>query len=181
MAAKSLRQNDGQVLKDAVFARMGVIIGWIGIFLWTLLALGGFSTLFARETHENPADYYMPYVCVVLVGLHIWRLVSSKRKNCLIRDFRSYCAILAHEPDKSIPDLAATLHLPVEDVEKRIKAMCDRHYFNGYFDFARKRMVFSADTDGRTVVHCPGCGAANAILTSGDACRYCGAPLSIKH
>ncbi len=179
MEKKPAKQNSGRVLKDAVFSRIGAIYAWVCIVFWAIIAIEGFVSLASDAVHENPADYYMPYVCVALAGLHVWMLLSAKRKGRLVRDFRAYCVVLAQEPDKSISDLAATLNLPEKEVEDQIKKMCARSYFNGYIDFKRRRMVFAGDKEGLTLVHCPGCGAAAAIAQTGDVCRYCGAPLKL--
>ena len=181
MVRNPTRHNAQRVLTDTWFARLKRVIAWLGIVFWLIISIGGFSDLVHKEVHENTADYYMPYVSIALAGLHVWMLFSAGRRARLVRDFRAYCAVLAQEPDKSIPDLAAALNRPMEEVEAQIKRMCARGYFNGYVDWQRRRMVFSTDTKGFTVVHCPGCGAATAILTTGDVCRYCGAPLTIQH
>ena len=174
-------QNNGRVLWDAVFARIGVIFAWFFIVFWAIICIGGFVSLFTEIVHENSADYYMPYVALALSALHVRMLLSAKRTKRLISDFRTYCAVLAQEPDKSIPDLAAALNLPPKEVENQLKKMCSRSYFNGYIDYKRQRMVFSQGADEVTLVYCPGCGAANAVSTAGAVCRYCGAPLPVKH
>ena len=178
----SAQQNNGRVLWDAVFSRVGVAVAWILIVFWAVISIGGFASLITEKVHENSADYYMPYVAVGLTLLHVRMLLSAKRTGRLVRDFRAYCAVLAQEPDKSIPDLAATLNLPPREVEEQLKKMCGRSYFNGYIDFKRQRMVFpESEGEGIAVVSCPGCGAANAVSSAAAVCRYCGAPLAPKH
>ncbi len=41
---------------DLWMARIGRVIAWAGIILWTMLAIAGFSMLFGEKTHETPAD-----------------------------------------------------------------------------------------------------------------------------
>jgi hypothetical protein len=155
------------------------VIAWAGLVLWTILAIAGFSMLFGEKSHENPADYYMPYVSVGLAALNGLALLSIRRRHALLSDFRRYCAVFVREPGKSIPDLAATLGVPEETAMRQLEKMCKRRYFNGYIDYKRQCMVFTGSQDEATsdVVYCPGCGARNAIVRMGDVCRYCGVPL----
>ena len=114
------------------------------------------------------------------VAFAIPLLLASRKTKRLIRDFRLYGPVLAHEPDKSVPQLAKTLNKPLEEVQGQLSEMCRRGYFNGYLDHQRQQLVFAAQP--QTPVHvryCPGCGAKNAIKKTGDACRYCGAPLNV--
>ncbi len=109
MAAKRGQQNAFRVLMDTFTGRLGGVIAWIGLILWAVLAIAGFSTLLSEKTHENPAEYYMPYACVGLAALNGWALVSIGRRRALLSVFRRYCAVFVKEPDKSIPDLAAAV------------------------------------------------------------------------
>ena len=187
MAAKQGQQNTFRVLIDTWMGRLGRVIAWAGLILCAVFAIAGFATLLSEKSHENPADYYMPYVCVGLAALNGWALVSIGRRRALLSDFRRYCAVFAREPDKSIPDLAAALGIPAEKVMLSLEKMCRRGYFNGYIDHRTKRMVFThysspKDTEkpDLNVIQCSGCGALNAIEKTGDACRYCGTPLELQ-
>ena len=184
MAAKQGQQNAFRVRMDAWMGRLGGAIAWTGLILWAVFAIAGFSSLLSEKSHDNPADYYMPYVCVGLAALNGWALISIGRRRALLSDFRRYCAVFAREPDKSIPDLAAAVGVPAEKVMRQLEKMCRRGYFNGYIDHRTKQMVFSnyrypenTEKPDLNVIQCPGCGALNAIAKTGDGCRYCGAPL----
>ena len=52
-------------------------------------------------------------------------------------------------------------------------------YMLSVSDYQKRSMEFDPAGD-RYVARCPGCGAATAIFRTGDACRYCGAPLVRK-
>ncbi len=121
----------------------------------------------------------MPYVSVGLAALNGWALFSIRRLRMLLSDFGRYCAIFAREPEKSIPDLAATAGVSEETALRQLEKMCRRRYFNGYIDHKRQCMVFAAPQADAVpdVVYCPGCGARNAVARTGDVCRYCGVPL----
>ena len=179
MAAEREQQNTFRVRLDTWMDHLGRVIAWIGLVFWITLAIAGFATLFAESSHENPADYYMPYVCVGLAALNGWALLSIRRRHALLSDFRRYCAVFVREPGKSIPDLAATLGVPEETVMRQLEKMCGRRYFNGYIDHSRSCMVFAGRQNEAApdVVYCPGCWARNLVSQTGSACRYCGAPL----
>ena len=187
MTEKMEQQNTSRVLLDTWMDHLGRVIAWAGLVFWITFAIAGFATLFGETSHENSADYYMPYVCVGLAALNGWALVSIGRRRALLSDFRRYCAVFAREPDKSIPDLAAALGIPAEKVMLSLEKMCRRGYFNGYIDHRTKRMVFThysypkdAEKPDLNVIQCPGCGALNVIEKTGDACRYCGTPLELQ-
>ena len=179
MVAEREQQNTFRVLLDTWMDHVGRVIAWIGLVSWITLAIAGFVTLFGESSHENPADYYMPYVCVGLAALHGWALLSIRRRHALLSDFRRYCAVFVREPGKSIPDLAATLGVSEETVMRQLEKMCRRRYFNGYIDHSRSCMVFARQQNETApdVVYCSACGARNLVRQTGDACRYCGAPL----
>ena len=179
MTAKKERQNTFRVLLDTWMDHLGRVIAWVGLIFWITFAIAGFATLFGETSHENPADYYMPYVCAGFAALNGWALLSICRRHALISDFRRYCAVFVREPGKSIPDLAATLGVSEETVTRQLEKMCKRRYFNGYMDHGRICMVFAGQQEVAIpdVVYCPGCGARNVVKQTGDACRYCGAPL----
>ena len=119
-------------------------------------------------------------IFVYLVGMLIIGFLASRKTKRLIKDFRLFCPVLAHEPDKFVPQLAATLNKPLVEVKSQLIEMCRRGYFNGYLDHQRQQLVFAAQSSSPLHVrYCPGCGAKNAIKKTGDACRYCGAPLNV--
>ncbi len=179
MTAEREQQNTFRVLLDTWLDRLGGVIAWIGLIFWAVLAIAGFGTLFGETSHANSADYYMPFVCVGFAALNGWALFSIRRRHALLSDFRRYCAVFVQEPGKSIPDLAAALGVSEENVMHQLEKMCKRRYFNGYIDHSRKCMVFANRQDEAIpdVVYCYGCGARNVVAKTGEACRYCGAPL----
>ncbi len=179
MTAEREQQNAFRVLLDTWLDRLGRIVAWVGLVFWAVIAVAGFVMLFGESTHDNSADYYMPFVCFGLAALNGWALLSIRRRHALLSDFRRYCAVFAREPDKSIPDLAAALGVSEDAAMTQLKKMCMRRYFNGYIDHSRKCMVFAGQQGEAIpdVVYCSGCGARNVIAQTGDACRYCGAPL----
>jgi hypothetical protein len=179
MTAERVQQNAFRVLLDTWLDRLGRIIAWVGLVFWAVIAVAGFVMLFGESTHDNSADYYMPFVCFGLAALNGWALLSIRRRHALLSDFRRYCAVFVREPGKSIPDLAATLGVSEETVMRQLEKMCRRRYFNGYIDHSRSCMVFAGrqNETAPDVVYCSGCGARNLVSQTGDACRYCGAPL----
>ena len=179
MNVKREQQNTFRVLLDTWIDHLGRVIAWVGLVFWVILAIAGFGMLLGETSHDNSADYYMPYICVALAALNGWALLSIRRRHALLSDFRRYCAVFVREPEKSIPDLAATLGVSEETVMEQLKKMCKRRYFNGYIDHSRKCMVFAGQQEAAIpdVVYCPGCGARNVVAQMGDVCRYCGAPL----
>ena len=177
MADKSPQQNAGRILKDTRQARVRRALGWTGLIFWLLISIAMFFKLFSEPTHENPADYYMPYVSLALAGLHAWMLLSSKRISRLIQDFRLYCGVLSREPEHSAAQISRILNQPLEKVMSDLQEMCKRGYFNGYLDHQSQCVVFNHQPAETNVVYCPGCGARNAISRAGDRCRYCDSPL----
>ena len=172
------QKNTSRVLRDQWFVRVGRVFAWTWAVFWALIGLVGLGELLTGRA-ENSTDVIMPFICLALAGLHIWLIVLIRRIHGLLQDFRLYCAVFAREPDKSIPDLAASLNLPEQAVMDRLQRMCRRGYFNGYIDYRLQRMIFDAPREQSQVVYCPGCGARSVISRQGAACPYCGAPLQL--
>ena len=174
------QQNRFRIFLDTWLARIGSLFGWAWMVFWGLIGLVGFGEIFI-EGPEDALDIVMPFLCLFLAFLHFLLIRSARITKQLIADFRVYCAIFAKEPDKSIPEMAKTVNAPLSAVQDQLKKMCRRGYFNGYIDYQSQRMVFpGGETDGGdvTILHCPGCGAPNAVSDKGGTCRYCDAPLT---
>ncbi len=180
------RQNRFRIFLDIWLARIGSLFGWVLLVFWLVPGVYGLFEILLGKA-ESTADLAMPWICFGLAFLHYLVIRSARKTKALIADFRLYCAVFAHSPEKSIPDLAETLNVPKEEAMKRLKEMCRRGYFNGYIDYSRQQMRFAsspapkgaAENQPKTVVYCPGCGARNAIVHSGDTCQYCESPLNL--
>ena len=183
MANKSYRPF--RITLDLWLARFGSVFGWVWMIFWIVPGVYGLFEVILGKA-ETTADFVMPWICFGLAFPHYLIIRSARKTRALIADFRVYCAVFAQEPDKSIPEAAKALKEPVETVFRQLKEMCGRGYFNGYIDHRTQRMVFPGCEQeqtggGVTVVHCPGCGAPNAVSSGGGACRYCDAPLFAPH
>ena len=176
----SIQNNPVRIGLDLWLARFGSVFAWFWMIFWIMLGLVGLGEMIGGKASE-PVDFVMPFVSLALGAAHLLLLRACRKTKKLIADFRLYCAVFAREPDKSVPDLAGTLGISLEEAMGRLQEMCRRGYFNGYIDHQKQRMQFYAAEDQQNlyVAYCPGCGAKTAIQQAGDACRYCGAPLHL--
>ena len=163
-------QRKGRVMLDIILARVGIIIGWIGIAFWSLMVIVGGSQAFDAQ---DPAYWAVLVISVGFIALHVALLLFSRRTKRLVQDFRLYSTFLARNP--SLSALGASVNEKEEDVRLRLQTMCRRGYFNGRLDLQTGRMLFSHLES--SVARCPGCGATTNIYHTGDTCRYCGNPL----
>ena len=172
--------NPARIRRDSWIARFGSILAWAGLIFWGLIFAVSIGEVLDGSA-EEPVDKIMPFVCLGLAGAHVLLLLRSRKTKGLIKDFRIYCAVFAREPDRSVPEMAKTLNIPLETALSRLQEMCRRGYFNGYIDHQKQQMVFHGvqETQNLHIACCPGCGARTAIARQGDACRYCGSPLHI--
>ena len=174
-----------RIMIDLWVARIGSVFGWVWLVFWALIGVTGIGMYVLGEA-EDATDKILPFFCLGLAALH-WPAIRACRKTKdLELDFHLYCAIFAREPEKSIPEVAKAMKEPVSTVMKDLTEMCRRGYFNGYIDHREQRMVFpnyqpekpAPENASLRVIQCPRCGAVNAIAKTGDACKYCGAPLN---
>ena len=184
---KNTQNRPFRIMVDLWIARIGSIFAWVWFVFWALMGVTGVG-LFILGEAENATEKILPFFCLGLAALH-WLLIRAcRRTKELELDFHLYCAIFAREPSKSIPEVAKAMKEPVSVVMKDLTEMCRRGYFNGYIDHRKQCMVFPHYVPEKTdkpeainlsVIQCPGCGAVNAIAKTGDACKYCGAPLTL--
>lgn len=173
------QNNPFRIVCDTWLARIGSFNAWFWLILWTLMGIVGLGDWMNGKAADT-VDKVMPFVSFGFAAANILLLLASRKTKRLIKDFRLYGPVLAHEPDKSVPQLAAALNKPLVEVKSQLIEMCRRGYFNGYLDHQRQQLVFAAQPSSPLHVrYCPGCGAKNAIKKTGDACRYCGAPLNV--
>ena len=185
---KNAQNRPFRIMTDLWIARIGSVVAWVWFVFWALMGVTGIGMYVLGEA-ENATEKILPFACLGLAALH-WPIIRAcRRTKDLELDFHLYCAIFAKEPSKSIPEVAKAMKEPVSVVMDDLKEMCRRGYFNGYIDHREQRMVFPhyqpAKTDSPEdvnlrVIQCPGCGAVNAISKTGDACKYCGAPLNTE-
>ena len=176
------QQNRFRILLDTWQARIGSVFGWVCMVFWAVIGVYGLAAILSGEAKET-AEWVLPFVCFALAFLHFLIIRSARKTKALIADFRLYCAVFAQAPEKSIPDLAASLNIPREQAMARLQEMCRHGYFNGFIDHVRQQMRFSvssaaAKAGPQPVVYCPGCGARNAVSHPGAHCQYCDAPLN---
>ena len=178
------QQNRFRIFLDTWLARIGGVFGWIWLIFWIVPGVYGMAEIIAGKA-DRTVDYVMPWVCLAFAFLGILLIRSARKTKALIADFRLYCAVFAHSPEKSIPALAETLNLPADEAMNNLQAMCRRGYFNGYIDHTCRQMRFThsalsqpAAPQPLAVISCPGCGARNTVARSGETCRYCDAPLN---
>ncbi len=183
---KQTMHRSWRVAVDLWIARFGSVFAWFWLVLWGLLGITGLAELIAGEA-KNSTDVVLPFILLGVAALH-WLVVAACRKTKdLELDFHQYCAFFSRNPDKSIPELAKAIKEPENTVQRQLKEMCRRGYFNGYIDHRTQRMVFphyrppvDPEKPDLNVLQCPGCGAVNAIAKTGDICKYCGAPLELS-
>lgn len=166
-----------RITLDIWLARFGSLFGWVWLVFWALIGVVGLGECLSGQAKET-TDIFLSFFCLGLAALHYLLIRACRNTKHLVGQFRLFCAFFAHNAEKSIPDAARALNLPLDTAMKELEALCRRGYFNGYIDRRLQRMVFPAESSSLAVVHCPGCGASTAIARTGDACRYCGSPLS---
>ena len=184
--AKNQQYRPFRITVDLWVARIGSIFAWVWFVFWALMGVTGVGMYIFGEA-ENATEKILPFACLGIAAIH-WMLIKfCRRTKDLELDFHLYCAIFAKEPNKSIAEVAKAMKEPVSVVMADLKEMCRRGYFNGYIDHRTKCMVFphyrppvNAEKPDVNVLQCPGCGAVNAIAQTGDACKYCGAPLELR-
>ena len=177
---------------DLWVARIGSVIGWVWFVFWALMGVTGVG-MWVFGQAKDAAEKILPFFLLGLAALHWLFIRFCRRTKDLELDFHLYCAIFAKEPNKSIPEVAKAVNEPVSDVMANLTEMCRRGYFNGYIDHRTQCMVFphyrpqstehpeeNPEEKNLCVIQCPGCGAVNAIAQTGDACKYCGAPLNLE-
>ncbi len=174
-----------RIIMDLWVARIGSIAAWVWLVFWALMGVTGVG-MFISGQAEDTTEKILPFFCLGLAALHWLAVKACRRTKELELNFHLYCAIFAKEPNKSIQEVAKAVREPVSDVMADLKEMCRRGYFNGYIDYRTERMVFphyrppeNTEKPDLNVIQCPGCGAVNAIAQTGDACKYCGAPLEL--
>ncbi len=167
-----------RILADTWLARLGSVFAWFWLVLWTLIGIVGLDDLINGSAGDT-VSRVMPFVSFGFAAANVPLLLAARKTKRLVRNFRLYCPVLAHEPDKSLPQLAAALNRPLSETENQLSEMCRRGYFNGYLDHQKQRLVFPDVQPQVHVRSCPGCGAKNAIEKSGEICRYCGSPLNV--
>lgn len=184
--AKNQQYRPFRIGLDLWVARIGSIFAWVWFVFWALIGVTGVGMYVFGEA-ENATEKILPFFCLGLAALHWLAIRACRRTKDLELDFHLYCAIFAKEPNKSIKEVAKAMREPMSIVMKDLTEMCRRGYFNGYIDHRTECMVFphyrppeNTENPELTVIHCPGCGAYTAIAKTGEACRYCGAPLEIQ-
>ncbi len=162
-----------RVILDFWIARIGLAFGWVCLVFWGMI-----SVIALTDTKEEPLDWGMTGICIGLAVVH-WLLIRRTQDTKeLIEQFRLYSSLIAQGND-TISALAEKLSAAEEDVMKNLQRMCRRGYIHGHVDLQERRLAL--ETGGEQyVARCPGCGATTAIYRTGDACRYCGAPLVKK-
>ncbi len=183
--ARNQQYRPFRIALDLWAARVGSVVAWAWFVFWALVGITGVG-IFLSGQAEDATEKILPFFCLGLSALHWLAIKACRRTRKLEMNFHLYCAVFAKEPGKSIAEVAETVKEPVSAVMADLKEMCRRGYFNGYIDYREQRMVFphyqpaeNTETANLNVLQCPGCGAVNAIVKNGDACKYCGAPLNL--
>ena len=174
-----------RITVDLWVARIGSIAAWVWLVFWALMGVTGLG-MFLSGQADDTTEKILPFFCLGLAALHWLAVKACRHTKELELNFHLYCAIFAREPNKSIQEVAKAVKEPVSSVMADLKEMCRRGYFNGYIDYRTECMVFphyrppeNAEKPDLNVLQCPGCGAVNAIAKTGEACKYCGAPLEL--
>ena len=157
---------------DIWIARIGTAFGWFWGVLYALVAVVGFCEL---PSAKDNLDVAMPFICLGLAAVHFLMVRAARKTRSLVGDFRYYSRQLAK--DRSVASLCEKVKEPREEVERKLKEMCRRGYFRGHLDPDSGRLELE-HTGEAFAARCPGCGATTRIYKTGDACRYCGNPLT---
>ena len=165
------QQNQARIFLDIWLARLGSVFAWVWLVFWGVIGVAGFFVIHGAD------EIYLPVICLGLAALHALIIRSARRTKDLVKDFRLYSSVLAH--DRNVNDLSAAVGSTREEVLKKLREMCRRGYFNGHLDLKNDAMVFREAPEAY-VARCPGCGAAARVYRSGDLCRYCGTPLTAR-
>ena len=160
-----------RIMLDILIAHAGGVFGWVMMLFWLMTCAGGFMIM------KGPGDLFLPILCLGFAALHWLIIRSARRTRELVKDFRLYSSILAG--DRSLDNLCAVLGLEREKVLKNLREMCRRGYIDGYLDMKLDKMAFNK-TEESYVARCPGCGATARVFRTGDVCRYCGNPLTVR-
>ena len=167
-----MKERKTRIFLDIWIARAGTVFGWVCLVFWALIGIVG---LFELPAAESGTDVAMPFICLGLAAVHWLMIRASKKTRELVQQFRLYSSLFAGGTTQ-IDDLAKALNVPEDEVMRNLQRMCRRGYFRGHIDYQKRSMAFDP-VGGQYVARCPGCGATTAIYRTGDACRYCGAPL----
>ena len=116
---KNEQNNPFRIQCDIWLARIGSAFAWFWLVLWVLIGMVGLGDLMNGKSAET-VDKVMPFVSFGFAAANMPLLLASRKTKRLIKDFRLYCPVLAHEPDKSIPQLAAALNKPLEEVKGQL-------------------------------------------------------------
>lgn len=188
-----MKKQTQRVPGSALSRRVLTGLGWFGLIFWaTVGAVGFLDVVQGYKTQEidgvqtqtalETVDYVATILCLVFAALHIWMILSARRKKRMEEDFRHFSAFFSTQTEKSIPALAQSLARPEDEIVSRVEALCKKGYFNGFVDHRTRRLCFYGDDDAAnpqlTVSRCPGCGAKTAVADQGGVCRYCGSPLT---
>ena len=170
-----MKERKARIILDIWIARAGSVFGWICLVFWAMIGIVGLTEL---PKAKSGVEYSAPFICLGLAALHWLMIRAAKDTRKLVGTFRLYSSVFAGGTT-GIDNLAETLKVPEDQVMHNLQRMCRRGYFRGHIDYQKRSMEFDPAGD-RYVARCPGCGAATAIFRTGDACRYCGAPLVRK-
>ena len=160
-----------RIILDTLIAHAGALFGWVNTVFWGLIGVAGFFVIHGAD------EIWMPVISLGLAALHALIIRSARRTKDLVKDFRLYSSVLAQ--DRSVSDLSEAVGSTREEVLKKLREMCRRGYFNGHIDLKTDTMTFREAPEG-SAARCPGCGAAAMVYRSGDLCRYCGTPLTVR-
>ena len=162
-----------RVILDFWIARIGIAFGWVCLVFWSLISIVAIA-----DKKEEPLDWAMIVICVGLAAVHYLLIRRMRVTQELVEDFRLYSSLIA-QGDDQVSEIAEKLSTNDDEVMKDLQKMCRRGYFHGHMDLSTRRLALDTG-EGQYVARCPGCGATTAIYKTGDACRYCGAPLVKK-
>ncbi|MBW6411380.1 hypothetical protein [Clostridium weizhouense] len=135
-------------------------------------------------------------LAIVFLSLGVWLIILSRKRNKLIKNFKTYVSILSVDPTGSLENLASSLGTSQDIVKNNLKLMCDKKYFvNAYLDTERNCIVFPSKSEQinstaqqsskvsesnkeYNTVKCKNCGADNKIPKGiiGE-CEFCGSQI----
>lgn len=120
----------------------------VGIFLAIIF---GACTIISIAEPLLGASGFLVF-CIIVDAISVILIVFSRKRHNLIRDFKSYVAILSNDPTGSIENLAASSGTSVDVVKKNLQKMIDRKYFyNATIDHSSNCIILPNRKDYQTV------------------------------
>lgn len=157
----------------------------VELVLGALLVLSGLSQLGAWNANI--------FMCFGWAFVGLFLIAQGIQWRLLIKDYKTYVALLSNDSSGSISNLAAATSSTAKNVKENLQMMIKKGLLkNAAINEQEGSLVLGAPTGEPLIaasvspektevvaVECKGCGASNEIVKGRAAkCEHCGAPIS---